>query len=67
MPQTMSDTVKVELPTWKSMDKPHKTWLKELQYRSKVGLIAHVAVQTRVDIMEHAVKAARRLNDPVQQ
>ena len=35
------------------------------RYRSKVGFVAHVAVQTRFDINEHAVKAARRLNDPV--
>ena len=27
--------------------------------------MAHVAVQTRFDINQHAVKAARRLNDPV--
>ena len=35
------------------------------RYRSKVGFVAHVAVQTRFDINQHAVKAARRLNDPV--
>ena len=35
------------------------------RYRSKVGFVAHIAVQTRVDVMQHAVKAARRLNDPV--
>ena len=35
------------------------------RYRSKVGFVAHLAVQTRFDINQHAVKAARRLNDPV--
>jgi len=35
------------------------------RYRSKVGFVAHIAVQTRMDINQHAVKAARRLNDPV--
>lgn len=34
----MSDTVKVELPTWKNMDKPHKTWLKEIhEYFAAIG------------------------------
>ena len=44
-----------------------KTVNPELQkrYRSKVGFLAHIAVQTRPDIMQHAVKAGRRLNDPV--
>ena len=35
------------------------------RFRSKTGFLAHVAVQTRPDILEHAVRAARRLNDPV--
>ena len=35
------------------------------RYRSKVGFVAHVAVKTRFDINHHAVKAAKRLNDPV--
>ena len=35
------------------------------RYRSKTGFLAHVAVQTRPDVLEHAVRAARRLNDPV--
>ena len=35
------------------------------RFRSKTGFLAHVAVQTRPDVLEHAVRAARRLNDPV--
>ena len=35
------------------------------RYRSKVGFVAHLAVKSRPDINQHAVKAARRLNDPV--
>ena len=35
------------------------------RFRSKTDFLAHVAVQTRPDILEHAVRAARRLNDPV--
>ena len=34
----MSDTVKVELPTWKNADKPHKVWLKEInEYFAAIG------------------------------
>ena len=34
----MSDTIKVELPTWKNMDKPHKVRLKELkEYFAAIG------------------------------
>ena len=34
----MSDTTKVEIPTWKSMDKTHKTWVKEIsEYFAAIG------------------------------
>jgi hypothetical protein len=35
------------------------------RFRSKTGFLANVAVQTRPDVLEHAERAARRLNDPV--
>ena len=34
----MSDTVKVELPTWKNMTKTHKVWIKEIgEYFAAIG------------------------------
>jgi len=34
----MSDTIKVELPTWKSMTKTYKTWFKEIgEYFAAIG------------------------------
>ena len=34
----MSDTIKVELPTWKNMTKTHKTWMKEIgEYFAAIG------------------------------
>jgi hypothetical protein len=35
------------------------------RFRSKAAYLAHVAVQTRPDVLEHAARAARRLNNPV--
>ena len=34
----MSDTIKVEIPTWTDMSKTHKVWIKELQaYFAAIG------------------------------
>ena len=35
------------------------------RHRSKVGLLAHVALCSRPDVAFNSVKAARRLNDPM--
>ena len=38
VPQSMSDTTKIEIPTWKSMEKTYKVWFKELQaYFAAIG------------------------------
>jgi hypothetical protein len=36
-----------------------------LEYRSKVGVLAHVALCSRPDVAFNSIEAARQLNDPV--